>query len=80
MSGTVSLLLGSLLKASAALLIFNEVRGLILAAPVLYGIYEAGGTLTAIWIGFCSLAGIALSVIVPIFVASRLQRLVRASA
>lgn len=80
MTGTVSLLLGGLLKASAAFLIFNEVRGLILAAPVLYGIYQAGGTFTAIWIGFCSLAGIALSVFVPLLAASRLQKLVQARA
>lgn len=66
--------LGVLLKLGAVALVFNEIRGLILAAPVLWGIYEAGGTLTAIWIGFSSLAGIALSVIVPIFAARKLQR------
>ena len=53
------------------LLVANEIRGLILAAPVLYGMYMAGGTAMAIWIGLCSLAGIALSVIVPLFFAKR---------
>lgn len=51
----------------------NEVRGLILAGPVLYGMYQAGGTLMAIWLGFCSLGGIALSVLVPIFVERRFK-------
>lgn len=62
------------LKLGAFAVIFNEIRGLILAAPVLYGIYEAGGTLMAIWIGVCSLGGIALSVIVPWFAAKKIQR------
>ena len=50
-------------------------RGLVLAAPVLYGMYAAGGTWMAIWLGFCSLAGIALSVVAPLFVARRLKLL-----
>lgn len=57
-----------LLKAGIVVLVLNEVRGSILAAPILYGIYAAGGTWTAMWVGFCSLAGIALSVIAPLFV------------
>jgi sensor c-di-GMP phosphodiesterase-like protein len=35
--------------------------------------YQAGGTLLAIWLGFCSLGGIALSVLVPIFVERRFK-------
>ena len=62
-----------LVKAGLALLVANEVRGLILAGPVLYAMYEAGGTAMAIWLGFCSLAGIALSVIAPLFVARKLK-------
>jgi hypothetical protein len=61
------------LKASAILLAANEVRGLLLAGPVLYAMYEAGGTLMAIWLGFSSLAGIALSTIMPLFLAKKLQ-------
>ena len=75
MSGGLSLFLTWLLKAGAVLFLFNEVRGLLLAAPVLYGMYQAGGTLMAIWIGFCSLGGIALSVIVPLLAAGRLKRI-----
>ena len=71
--GTLSAFLGVFLKAGAVLLVFNEIRGLLLAAPVLYGMYQAGGSLMAIWLGFCSLAGIALSVIVPLFAAKKLQ-------
>jgi len=55
------------------LLVANEIRGLILAGPVLYAMYAAGGTLMAIWIGVCSLAGIALSIIGPLFVGRKLK-------
>ena len=62
-----------LVKAGIGLLVANEVRGLILAGPVLYGMYEAGGTAMALWLGFCSLAGIALSVVAPLFVARKFK-------
>jgi hypothetical protein len=75
MNGALPLVIGLLVKAGIGLLVVNEVRGLILAAPVLYGMYQAGGTLMAIWIGFCSLAGIALSVVVPLFAAKKLKLL-----
>lgn len=73
MGGVLSTFAGLLLKAGFAMLIANEVRGLILAAPVLYGMYEAGGTIMALWIGFCSLAGIAISVFAPLIVAKKLK-------
>jgi hypothetical protein len=62
-----------LVKLGFAALVANEVRGLILAGPVLFGMYQAGGTAMAMWVGFCSLAGIALSVIGPLFVARKLK-------
>lgn len=62
-----------LAKAGLAALVANEIRGLVLAVPVLYAMYEAGGTAMAIWLGFCSLAGIALSVVLPLFVARKLK-------
>ncbi len=74
MPDALATLLGIALKSTAVMLVINEVRGLILAAPVLYGIYHAGGSLMAIWIGFCSLAGIALSVVVPVYASKKLQR------
>ena len=64
-------ILDALLKLGAVALVLNEIRGLVLAVPVLYGMYQAGGTLMAIWLGICSLAGIALSVVGPLFVARR---------
>ena len=64
-----------LLRAGAVLLIANEIRGLILAGPVLYAMYEAGGTLMALWVGICSLGGIALSVVVPLIAARKMRRL-----
>jgi hypothetical protein len=62
-----------LVKAGLGALVANEVRGLILAGPVLYGMYQAGGTAMAAWLAFCSLAGIALSVFGPLLVARKLQ-------
>ena len=61
------------MKAGIALLAANEIRGIILAAPVFYQMYEAGGTPMAIWLGACSLAGIAVSVVAPLFIAKHLK-------
>jgi hypothetical protein len=76
---SISAMLGVLLKCGAVLLVFNEIRGLVLAAPILYGMYQAGGSLMAIWIGFCSLAGVALSVLVPLLAAKKLRGAIQAS-
>ena len=62
-----------LVKAGLGALVANEVRGLILAGPVLYGMYQAGGTAMAAWLAFCSLAGISLSVVGPLFVARKFK-------
>ncbi len=74
MGTAISTFITAFLKLGVCAVIFNEVRGMVLAVPVLYGIYEAGGTLMAIWIGVCSLAGIALSVIVPMIAANKIQK------
>lgn len=73
MEGLVSTFTGFLLKAGIVAFVANEVRGFVLAAPVLYGMYAAGGTWMAIWIGFCSLAGIAISVVAPMLLARKLK-------
>lgn len=73
MTETAKHALALALKATAVLLAANEIRGLLLAGPVLYAMYEAGGTLMALWLGFSSLAGIALSVIVPLFIAKKVK-------
>jgi hypothetical protein len=73
MSEILHTLAGPLLKSVAVLIVFNEVRGLVLAAPVLYAMYLAGGTLMALWVGFCSLAGIALSVVLPLYASRKLK-------
>lgn len=78
MSVTLSTFLAGLLKVGWLAIIFNEVRGVILAVPVLYGMYQAGGSAMAIWLGFCSLAGIAFSVIVPMIAAKKLERYAQA--
>ena len=73
MNDAVSFLAALVLKAGVGMLVANEVRGLVLAGPVLYAMYLAGGTLMAIWIGVCSLAGIALSIVAPLFVARKMR-------
>lgn len=80
MSATLHLILAWLLKFGAVALVVNEIRGLILVAPVMYGLWMSGGTPMAIWIAVCSLGGIALSVIVPIFAMRKLNRYVAANA
>jgi fumarate reductase subunit D len=62
------------LSAGAFLFIANEARGLALASPILYGMYEAGGTWAALWVGFSSLVGIAMSVLIPLAAAKKLRR------
>ena len=74
MSPIATTLLDFFAKGFALLLVANEIRGIILTAPVFYGLYQAGGTLLAIWMAICSLGGIALSVIVPLFAAKRLKK------
>jgi hypothetical protein len=73
MTESLSILSAVLVKAGIVALVINEVRGLVLAAPVLYGMYLAGGTWMALWLGFCSLAGIALSVVAPLFLARKFK-------
>ena len=74
MSATLSTLLAAFLKVGWIALIFNQVRGAILAVPVLYGMYQAGGSWMAIWAGSCSLVGIALSVELPLIAARKIQK------
>lgn len=68
--------LAVILRIGAVLLVANEIRGMIMVLPVMAALYHSGGDLMAIWIAFCSLAGIALSVIVPLFLARKAERLV----
>ena len=55
-------------------LVANEVRGVVLAVPVLIALWQSGGTLMAWWLAFCSLAGIVLSVVVPVFVWKKVRK------
>jgi hypothetical protein len=73
MTEYLSALCSMVLRIGAIGFVANEVRGLVLAGPVLYGMYQAGGTLMAIWTAICSLAGIAISVAMPMIVARRLR-------
>jgi len=80
MSASLHLFLSALLKVGAFAFILNEVRGLVLAAPVIYGLYLSGGTPMAIYIAACSLGGIALSVIVPIIAMKKADRFLKTRA
>ena len=64
-------LIKPLMGIVTAALILNEIRGIVLAIPVMVGMWKVGGDFMALWLGFCTLAGIALSVIVPALVARR---------
>lgn len=74
MWSSLSPLLEGLLKVGALAFVLNEIRGIVLAVPVLYGIYQSGGTWVAIWLGISSLGGIALSLIVPVIAARKLKK------
>lgn len=73
MSSLLASLIDLLLKSAIVAFVLNEVRGIVLAGPILYAMYQAGGTLMAIWLGICSLGGIALSVLVPLFIDKRFR-------
>jgi hypothetical protein len=77
MTEAFSMLGALLLKVGIVALVVNEVRGFVIAAPVLYGMYLSGGTKMALWVGFCSLAGIFLSVAAPVFIAKKFKLLPR---
>ena len=61
-----------LAKFAAVALIANEVRSFVIAAPIMLMLWHSGGTLMAIWLVFCSMVSIMISVIVPIIVAKRM--------
>lgn len=56
----------ALLSIGWLTLIANEIRGALMATPILYGMWLSGGDAMALWLGFCSLAGIAISVAAPL--------------
>ena len=66
-------ILRAILKAAAVLVALNEVRGIVMAAPVFYAMYQSGGSLMAIWLGVSSLLGIAASVIIPMLAIRKLE-------
>lgn len=77
MSDLLATTIGIALKSSAVLLVVNEIRGIILAVPVLYGLYQAGGTAMAIWLAVSSLGGIALSVAAPLVAHRKFKQYLR---
>lgn len=75
MAEFVSTLARLLLKAGIVAFLVNEIRGFILAGPVLYAMYRAGGTWMATWLGLCALGGIAISVLLPVWMARKFKLL-----
>jgi len=75
MSDVTPSLSGLLLKSGIVAWLANEVRGVVLAGPVIYAMYRSGGAWMAMWLGLCALAGIAISVVAPILVARKLKLL-----
>lgn len=67
---TPGALLSLLLKFGAALLVVNEIRGVVMAAPLIWKLYDAGGSQWDMFITLCMLAGIAVSVVVPLMLAA----------
>jgi hypothetical protein len=75
MTAELSSLLGHLLRAGGFLLVLNEIRGLVMAGPVLWALVQAGGTLAAVYAAVCSLLGILASVLVPLFGLRKLDKM-----
>jgi len=46
----------------------NQVRGILLAAPVIVSLIKAGGAPMAFWVGLCMMFGIMVEVCGPILV------------
>src|SRR5512140_503947 len=49
-------------RVAIAAHVMNELRGGALAVPVLLAMYRSGGAWMAIWLGICSIVGIAITV------------------
>lgn len=75
MTAELSSLLGHLLRAGGFLLVLNEIRGLVMAGPVLWALVQAGGTLAAVYAVVCSLLGILASVLVPLLGLRKLDKM-----
>ena len=67
---TPGAILSLLLKFGAALLVANEIRGVIMAAPLIWKLYDFGGSQWDLFITLCMLCGIALSMIIPLMLAA----------
>lgn len=80
MTAELSSLLGHLLRAGGVLFVLNEIRGLIMAGPVLWALIHSGGTFAAIYTAVCSLLGIAASVFLPLLGLRKLERMRKVAA
>lgn len=49
--------------------VLNEIRGVVMAGPVMLALYRHGGAGIGLLLGVCTLIGIGLSVVVPLLIA-----------
>lgn len=61
-------------RGGVALLILNEIRGLVMAGPALYGAWIAMGDTAALFLALCGLGGVIASVVVPLLVVRWVRR------
>ena len=60
---------------AALCFVCNEARAAVFTVPVLYTLWRNGGTAMQVWLAFCTVAGIALSVLVPMWGANWVAQL-----
>jgi hypothetical protein len=54
--------------------VLNEIRGVVMAGPVMVALYRHGGAGIGLLLGVCTLIGIGLSVVVPLLVARYISK------
>lgn len=73
MSSSLLVIAQKLLSIGGLLLILNEIRGAVMTAPVLLALWRTGNSAMDVVLAVSIIAGIAISVIVPVVAARRLQ-------
>ena len=48
----------------AVIMVVNEIRGALLAVPALFMMWKTAGAAMSLWLALCTVAGVALSVLV----------------
>lgn len=72
--------LKKLVTVGGLLLVLNEIRGIVMAAPVFWSLFQTGNFAVDTIAAIAMLAGILLSVIVPIALAKRAHAYLESAA